>query len=352
MKYRYFVSAFGFVLAAGVAALAAPAVTDGLVFYYSFDDITCGADVIINDGSGNDMDGRVVTAASPGQTSSITFVSGVSGNAARFTVSAADDLANNDYAAIEIVNCWETVGKPAPLGLDGDPYYPQPSNYAECYAYEFQDDGDEPDAADIPTDAMTFALWVKTTSSPELQATFCASAYDPDQRPSRGLGNARAAWPYHLEIRDTTFRYTIRQDGGVGPGTGNGSAYGMQTIISENPIEGQFGNDVALTHGEWTHVAWVYSQSQAVWSFYLNGEEVATGVPDGEGPIYDNWDNGALLGLTPDIARQFIGEMDEVYMFKRALSGHEVATLAAVPEPTTFVLLCAFGLLACVTRRR
>ena len=364
------------------------------------------------------MDGKVVAAASAGQTSSITFVPGVYGNCASFACSAADDSANKDFACIEIANCWATAGEPDPVaengGLDGDPYYPDPSSYKPAYAYDFQNDGDEPSAADLPTDAMTLAMWANCPAAKGDQATFCASAYDPDKGPSGGLGDARAAWPYHLEIKDSSFRYTIRYDGGTGPGTGDGDAYGMKTIVSTNPVmDPNSGAQPSPDYGTWMHIAWVYSQSQSKWWFYKNGEVAAQGSVESAQPIYDNWDNGALLGMNPDVARQFIGEMDEVYMFKRALSASEIATLAqfpglqgdlngdgfvnsgdldlvranwgtsnsagdanddgvvnssdldiirgnwgshtaasVIPEPTTFVLLGALGLLACLIRRR
>ena len=394
MKCRFIVAALGMVLVTAVVASADPLVTGGLVFYYSFDDIDYGDDVIVNDGSGNDMNGKVVTAASAGQTSAITFVPGVYGSAASFACSAADDSANDDYACIEIVNTWDTAGEPEPLGPDGDPA-------DGAYAYEFQNDGDEPNPADIPTSAMTLALWANCPSAKGDNATFCASAYDPDRGTSGGLGNVRAAWPYHLEIKDSTFRYTIRYDGGDGAG--------METIVSQNPVP-----NAAPTYGEWMHLAWVYDMNASRWAFYMNGQEMASGAPESAQPIYDNWDNGALLGLNPDIARQFIGEMDEVYLFKRALSASEIATLAVmpglqgdlnndgyvnsgdldlvranwgttntagdangdgvvnsgdldivranwgahtaasavIPEPTTFVLLGAMGLLACLIRRK
>ena len=401
MKCRSLVVAIGVVLIGAVAASAGPAVTGGLVFYYSFDDITSGTDVIVNDGSGNGMDGKVVTAATAGQTSSITFVPGVYGNCASFNVTAPDDAANDDYACIEIVNCWDTAGEPDPLGYDGDPA-------DGCYAYAFQDDGDEPGPTEVPTDAMTLALWVNTEAKSvgdTTQATFCAAAYDADAGGSGGLGSARAAWPYHLEVKNDKFRYTIRQDGGVG--------VGMQTIVNEGGVMDQYGNTVMPAFGEWMHIAWVYSKSQAKWWFYLNGEVAGSAAAESPGDIYDNWTNGALLGLNPDIARQFTGEMDEVYLFKRALSASEIATLAefpglagdlnndgyvnsgdldlvranwgttnaagdanddgvvnsgdldvvrsnwgahtaasVIPEPTTFVLLGAMGLLACLIRRR
>lgn len=406
MKCVSCVAAVGLVLAAAVAASAGPAVTGGLVFYYSFDDITTGTDVIVNDGSGNDMDGRVVTAASPGQTSSITFVPGVQGNCAQFNVSLPDDAANNDWAAIEIVNCWETMGEPEPLRLDGDQNYP---GTGTKNWYAFQEDGDEPAPADLPTTGMTLAMWVNTSYKyvgDSTQATFCPSAYDPDANSSGGAGNVRAAWPYHLEVKNDGYRYTIRKDGGVGAG--------MQTIVSTNPVVNDYGMAVSPVFDTWSHIAWTYSQAQASWGFYIDGQKVASGIPESASPIYDNWDNGALLGLNVDIARQFIGQMDEVYMFKRALSDSEIALLAtpqvalegdlngdgvvnstdldlirgnwgtnnplgdanddgvvnssdldivranwgkqaaasAVPEPASLVLLGAMGLLACLIRRR
>ncbi len=406
MKCRVLLCALGALFATVGVAFAGPAVTGGLVFYYSFDDITVGDDVIVNDGSGNGMNGKVVTAATPGQTSEIVFVPGVFGNAAQFNVTNPDDPADDDWAAIEIVNTWRTAGRPEPLGPDGDQDYP---GTGTKLAYEWQNDGDEPNPADIPTTGMTLALWVNTSQKPagsdSTQATFCASAYEPDANGSGGLGYARAAWPYHLEVKNGSYRYTIRQDGGVGAG--------MQTIVNQGDVKDDFGATIMPVFDTWSHIAWTYSQAQASWAFYLNGEKVASGAPESAGSIYDNWDNGALLGLNNDIARQFIGQMDEVYLFKRALSASEIAILAefpglqgdlngdgfvnsadldliranwgtnnpagdangdgivnsadldivranwgahmaaaVIPEPTTFVLLGLMSLLACVIRRR
>ena len=314
MKCRVLLGVCGVVLAAASTVAAAPAVTGGLVFYYGFDDVTtAGDDVFVEDGSGNDMDAKVVTRATAGETSTITFVPGVYGNCADFTVTNPDDGTDDDYAVLEVVNTWRNLDRPEPL-VPGDP----------SQGYAFQSDGDEPEPSEVPTDAMTYALWVNTEAKPsgtdDSQSTINPGAWDPDSGPSDGCGDAPAAWPYHLEIKNGGYRFTIRADGGDGVG-------GVE-IVHQSPIPGS-----TPVFGEWVHIAWTYSKADAKWAFYINGEEFASGAPLIAGDIYDNWDLGCTIGSEADIGRQFIGQMDEIYMFKRALSASEIATLAVFPRP-------------------
>ena len=310
MMCRIFLCSVGIVLAGALTATAAPAVTGGLVFYYSFDDVTTvGDDVIVEDGSGNDMDGTVKVSASDGGASSLTFVPGLYGNCAQFDVSKPNDAGHDDYALIQLVDMWQTVGRPEPE-IAGD--------YS---SYAYLDNGDEPDPADIPTDAMTFACWVNVEQYSGDHTTFTAAAFDPDQG-FHASTSTYAAWPYHLQIESSTkdcFRYTIRKDGGVG--------VGHQALVDEKALMAYEANQI---NGRWAHLAWTFSEADSSWAFYLDGEKKASGVPEA-GEIYDNWDVGAALGCGISIGRQFLGQMDEAYLFKRCLSDSEIAILAESP---------------------
>ena len=312
---RVFLCSLGILLASAMTVTAAPAVTGGLVFYYSFDDITnSGDDVIVEDGSGNDMDGTVRVSASTGNTSTITFVPGVYGNCAQFDVSNPNDAGRKDFALIEIVDMYHTVG------------CPEPEIAGDYSSFAYLNNGDEPDPADIPTDAMTFACWLNVELYDNSHTTFVASAFDPDHGVQDST-QTHSAWPYHLQVESSSkncFRYTIRKDGGDG--------VQHQTLVNETALMTSEGNQIEANqiNGRWAHLAWTFSEADATWAFYLDGVKMASGVPD-SGEIYDNWDVGAALGCGMSIGRQLLGQMDEAYLFKRCLSDSEIATLAANP---------------------
>ena len=237
MKCRVLVFAIGFGLAIALSASADPAVTGGLVFYYSFDDITTGDDVIVEDGSGNDMDGKVLAEGD----ASMTFVPGVYGNCASYNIITED---KTNYAAIEIVD-------------------------------KILNNGDEPNPADIPTSALTLALWVNTSMSGD-QATFCPGSYDETCSWRDDL-QAYVNWPYHLEVRDNYYRTTLRDAG-------------MTTVVNAKVGDpGGVNPEVDPIYDEWSHIAWTFSQADASWKFYLNGEAVSSGAPAGAGQIADDW---------------------------------------------------------------
>ena len=77
---------------------------------------------------------------------------------------------------------------------------------------------------------------------------------------------------------------------------------------------------------------------------YMNGSEVREVALGGDW-ITNNFEEDTIIGATklyylPNPTDQFVdGKIDEVYVYNRALSASEVATLFAVPEPSTALLL-------------
>ena len=121
-------------------------------------------------------------------------------------------------------------------------------------------------------------------------------------------------------------------------------------IVAANlNLEGGDFADPEASHpfDEWFHFAGTYEKGDdpngyGTWAFYYNGEEFAGGEGNGEVAgdsdldMLGNWgrgfEQGALIGLVPDRARQLVGHMDEFYLFKRALSAEEIKTLYEMPD--------------------
>jgi hypothetical protein len=88
------------------------------------------------------------------------------------------------------------------------------------------------------------------------------------------------------------------------------------------------------TAGQWTHVVFEYSFETATSTgkalIYVNGQEAgSTTTLLANYPLSNSWDYAATFGITSnDWGRQFEGQMDEAYVFNRALAPVEVKILA------------------------
>ncbi|MBN2579300.1 MAG: LamG domain-containing protein [Pirellulales bacterium] len=127
---------------------------------------------------------------------------------------------------------------------------------------------------------------------------------------------------------------------------------GLQGYVTQSDGTGsnmdRFDNGINLWH------MWVVTYEDGNHAkVYLNGVEK------------DSWDFAATLGLyTPDglifgndistsVNRPWKGEIDEIAIFDRALSGTEIANLyqeALVPEPSTVLMLVLAGLALAASR--
>ncbi len=112
---------------------------------------------------------------------------------------------------------------------------------------------------------------------------------------------------------------------------------------------------VDLLDGEWHHVAVTVSTSDVV-SLYIDGELRGGGTA----AFFDGFSvlNSLSLGRNLDSTAGggqwfFDGMMDEVRIYDRAMNANEIARLASIPEPSTFVLATlAVGLCVWSSRRK
>lgn len=158
----------------------------------------------------------------------------------------------------------------------------------------------------IPTSAITVAAWAKLTQTGFRHAIFASRTGDGD-------------FISHAELLpDGRARFTLRDNNG-------------------NTIVDFLGG--AVPFDQWFHYAATYDQPSNQVTVYINGNVIFNGAATINANIGADWDSGARIGSTTSDARPFTGQMDEFYLFKRALSKAEILTLIAVPSTPTGVPL-------------
>jgi hypothetical protein len=142
-----------------------------------------------------------------------------------------------------------------------------------------------------PRDEMTLCAWAKCEKAGDHQTLFNARASD-------------GTWVVHPEFRNEGhFRWLLRSDGGA------------------ELFDIRAGT---IKWGEWTHYAGVYDGKNGI--LYINGEKVAEN-PAGAPTIAKDWGQGARVGYDVDDSRPFTGLMDDLCMWKRALTEEEINIL-------------------------
>ena len=92
--------------------------------------------------------------------------------------------------------------------------------------------------------------------------------------------------------------------------------------------QGRLAFPADLPADRWTHVAGVFSASEGIYKLYVNGKEVAGGGR----PAMKKMERNAeplRIGYGAGGGDRFLGEMDRVTVYNRALKADEIAALAA-----------------------
>lgn len=142
----------------------------------------------------------------------------------------------------------------------------------------------------IPKDELTLCAWARCEKTGDHHTLFNARAAD-------------GTWVIHPEFRsEGNFRWLLRSDGGV------------------DLFDIRAG---AVEWDEWTHYAGVYDGGKAI--LYINGENTAEQAARGK--VAKDWGMGARIGYDIDNERPFTGLMDDLCMWKKALTEDEIRIL-------------------------
>jgi hypothetical protein len=153
-------------------------------------------------------------------------------------------------------------------------------------------DGPNIPKEDIPTEAITIAAWINAEKTGNHHAIFNARASD-------------STWLVHPELRsEGNFRWLLRANGGA-------------TIFDIRAG--------AAKYDEWIHFAGTYSVDSGLGILYINGKEVQKAP--GKQKIAGDWGLGARVGYNIDNARPFTGLMDDLSIWKKALTQDEIKDL-------------------------
>lgn len=154
-------------------------------------------------------------------------------------------------------------------------------------------DGPNINPDDIPTEGMSVVAWINVEAVADM-AIFNARAED-------------STWLVHPEARgDGNYRWLNRSAGG-------------QTIFDIKA-----GKNNA---NEWMHYAGTFSREAGLAILYINGVNVGEEKARVGTPIAADWDMGARVGYNIDDNRPFNGLMDELNVWKRALTQEEVISV-------------------------
>jgi hypothetical protein len=102
-----------------------------------------------------------------------------------------------------------------------------------------------------------------------------------------------------------------------------------KTGTSTNVALADLAVDATIVSNQWVHFAGTYDAAAKKLAIYINGTKIGEIATNGDAMASD-WCGGSRIGCTVDGGgiRQYIGDMDEFYLFNRALTQAEITKLA------------------------
>lgn len=132
-----------------------------------------------------------------------------------------------------------------------------------------------------------------------------------------------------------------------GTNTANlGGVYGRTRVSAAQDLLRGSG----FNNGAWHHIAYTVNAATDTTQLYIDGSLVGTiTTPAFAFQTFNNFEVGRLGRSAP--VDGFTGSVDDLRIYDTVLTGGEIATLAAVPEPSA-ALLGGLGVLGLLRRRR
>jgi hypothetical protein len=290
-------------------------VTGDLTIYYDFDSFTN----VVMDGSGNGFNGKVRDTTrnmtdefEKGQLTTTGVISNDTSNpkrgagAIRFTQS---DVPGEDPVFVDMDGSVIKMNFPSKL----------------------------------PTTAVTYAAWVN------LEPVNVANGWNSPASIVQGSRLGGHGVPHFHAEGDGKIRLTIRNETGQDVVNSSGPTWTTHPYPNQPEIDADPNTTPEpWPANEWFHLAATYDQNAnggaGEFAMYFNGVKIRGGAPNGvgAGTTIGAWDfqqpfnyyDGLGLGAVYDSGgRRTHGMMDEFYLFTRALSANEIATLFNIAPP-------------------